>query len=316
MIEVLFTESAAGSMQYAKSLKHTIGEAAAVFLMTEDGSEPTQEQLRQAQEEAEARRRQWLETAVPMEGSPRDVVCLPLGLSMGDIFDPVSDRRAEELQRGILIDGPEFADIGKTLIQNAREGIDRILCAAGAGKPIRVWYSQNPDELCGFCQLMTLIPEETQVHVVELPAYEVKDNTLTSFSGWGEVDPGRFASYLPLERVLTPVERRYFAGQWKQLARENAPLRAVVNGRLVSVGADFYDHFILQELDRAGETFQEARLIGDVLGRHPLGINDWLIASRIEEFISRGMLEPLTFAQKNHPIYHRILRKKGNNERT
>lgn len=309
MIEVLFTESAAGSMQYAKSLKHTIGEATAVILMTEDGSEPTEEELRQARKEAEQRHRQWQETAIPMEGSARDVVHLPLGLSMGDISEPLSDRRAAFLQSMILIQGQEFAAIGAGMVESARSALERICSAVGAGEPIRVWYSQNPDELCGFYHLMTVIPEKTEVHVVELPAYEVTENAVTTYTGWGEVDPGHFASFLPLERVLTPTERWFFASQWRQLARENAPLRAVVNGWLISVGADFYDRFILEEIGKEGETFREAQVIGNVLGRHQLGIGDWLVAWRIEEFISRGTLTPLTTAEENHPIYHRILRK-------
>ena len=39
---------------------------------------------------------------------------------------------------------------------------------------------------------------------------------------------------------------------WRKLQAENAALRAVVNGRLVSVKADFYDQFIEREMP-AGE---------------------------------------------------------------
>lgn len=305
MIEVLFTESAAGSMQYAKSLGNTIGEATTVCLICDESAEPTQEELSQAQAEAEERRRKWLETAVPMDGSPRDVVHLPLGLSMGDISDPLSDARAAYLQSTVLISGEDFSHIGAELISAARKAVQRI---EGADA-IRIWTSENPDELCGFCHLLTLIPEETAVYLVELPRYEVFEDHITTYNGWGEVDPGRLAAFLPRQRMLTQMERRYFAAQWRQLARENAPLRALVNGKLTSVGADFYDHFILQELDREGETFHQARLIGNVLGRHQLGISDSLIALRMEEMISRRMLIPLTKPVENHPVYHRILKK-------
>lgn len=309
MIEVLFTESAAGSMQYAKSLGNAIGEATSVVIFTDDGSEPTREELEQARAQAEEARRKWLETAIPMEGSPRDVVHLPLALSMGDISEPLSDSRAAFLQSMILIEEKDFADIGNAAVAVARTTLERIQAAAENGAPIRVWYSQNPDELCGFCHLMTLIPEETEVHVVELPAYEVKDSCVIGYSGWGEVDPGQFAAFLPRQRRMTATERRYFISQWKQLVRENGPLRAVVNGRLMTVGEDFYDGFILRELAREGETFHEARLIGNVLGRNQLGITDWLVAARIEAFIARGMLTPLTIPEENCPIYHRLLRK-------
>ena len=116
-------------------------------------------------------------------------------------------------------------------------------------------------------------------------------------------------SFQRLERPLTAIERRYFANMWRELARENGPLRAVINGRLCTVGADFYDHFILRELQKQPAEFHEARLIGDILGRYQLGIGDSLIALRIEDFISRGMLEPITQPGEDRPLYHRYLRK-------
>lgn len=305
MMEVLFTESAAGGMQYAKSMKHTIAEATTVFLTTADGSEPTAEELRQAQAEAEEQRRKWLETAIPMEGSPRDVVHLPLNLSMGDISDPLSDERAAFLQSTVLIDGPNFAHVGEDLIHAAREAVERIREADA----IRIWTSDNPDEICGFYHLLTIIPQETEVYFVTLPRYEAFQDHVTAYTGWGEVDPGHFAAFLPRQQVLSPVERRHFSMVWQQLVRENGPLRAVVNGRLTTVSADFYDSFIRLELGREGETFHQARLIGNVLGRHQLGISDSLIALRMEEMISHGLLTPISAPPPDHPIYHRILKK-------
>lgn len=239
-----------------------------------------------------------------------ETVCLPLSLSMGDISAPFSDARAEYLRGLIRIPGPEFAQIGRELVETARASRERLRAASDAGEPIRVWYSQNPDEFCGFCHLMTLLPESAEIWAVELPAYEAVGNTVYTHTGWGDMEPERMEVYLGRQRLLTAAERRYFAAQWRRLAGENGALRALVNGRLCTVGADFYDPLILAELDRAGERFQEARLIGDVLGRHPLGISDWLVAGRVEEFISRGILEPETKPQENCPVYHRILRKR------
>ena len=68
--------------------------------------------------------------------------------------------------------------------------------------------------------------------------------------------------------------------EWSRLQEENAPLRAVVNGRLHSVREDFYDPFIRAHIPDG--TFRVARLIGDVLGRCQLGIGDWWIAKRIQ----------------------------------
>ena len=97
--------------------------------------------------------------------------------------------------------------------------------------------------------------------------------------------------------------------RWQQLKKENAPLRAVVNRRLVSVPETFYDSFILQELDAEEDEFMEARVIGKVLGKYSLGISDSLVAIRIEQFIKDGMLKAVTHAGEKDPAYHRILKK-------
>lgn len=154
MIEVLFTESAAGSMQYAKSMKHTIGKANGLIFFTDDGIEPTPEQI--AQVEAEYRKKR--EKDVPTEGKPQDVACIPLGLSMGDVSDPFSDDRAAFLQRMVMISGEEYADVGETLVQTARRSLEKVLCGVQRGESVRIWYSHNPDELCGLCHLMSLLP--------------------------------------------------------------------------------------------------------------------------------------------------------------
>ena len=56
---------------------------------------------------------------------------------------------------------------------------------------------------------------------------------------------------------------------WARLQEENAPLRAVVNGQLVSVGEDFYDGFLLRELAAQDKEFMEARFIADMLANTP-----------------------------------------------
>ena len=76
--------------------------------------------------------------------------------------------------------------------------------------------------------------------------------------------------------------------EWSQLREENSPLRAVVNGRLHSVGEDFYDPFIRAQIPDG--IFRVAHLIGDVLGRCQLGIGDWWIAKRIQAMETQGEL--------------------------
>lgn len=305
MTEILFTESAAGSMQVAKSTKNTVSSSTAVIFMSDNGRELTPEKIAEAEAQVERERRKRAENAVPMEGSPRDVAWFPLNLSIGDISDPFSDVRAVFLQALLPCTDPSIADVGKTMLSSARRSLEKVLNTDG---PIRIWTSQNPDELCGFCHILTLLPPNADIRVIKLPEYEVSGNTVTTHNSWGEVLPEQFGAYLALEKPLTDIERRHYTALWRELQRENGPLRAVVNGRLTTVGEDFYDHFILRELRKQPEQFHEARLIGEILGRHQLGISDSLVALRIEHFISRGILTPTT-EPEDGVLYRRWLRK-------
>lgn len=95
MIEIMFSEGAAGSMQLAKCVNNTVGGPTSVFFHKEDGSEQTPEELAAEAARVEEEYRNKQENAVPMEGTSNDVACFPLNLSMGDISAPFSDGRME-----------------------------------------------------------------------------------------------------------------------------------------------------------------------------------------------------------------------------
>ena len=108
---------------------------------------------------------------------------------------------------------------------------------------------------------------------------------------------------------VSPIFCRSCAAHWQALQAENAPLRAVLNGRLVSVPENIYDDFIIREIATEDEKFQEVMIVGRVLGKYQLGISDFWVAFRIEEMICAGKLEAVSAAPKDMPTYHRILRK-------
>ena len=206
----------------------------------------------------------------------------------------------------MLIAGDQFAEVGWEMMNTARKSLERLRSATG---PVRLWFSHQPDEYCGFCHLLTLLSEDADIRVVELPDYEVLGSEVRTYTGWGDIEPTELGRFQALERPLGDTERRYFAGLWRQLRSENGALRAEVNGRLCTVEEDFYDGFLLRALQKQPLEFHEGRLVGTILGQYGLGISDSLVALRLEEFISRGMLVPITEPEENHPIYHRWLRK-------
>ena len=102
MIEILFTESAAGSMKMAKGIENIVGSSTAVLIINDDRAEPTVEELEREQAKVEEEYRRKRKNSIPVEGVARDVACFPLNLSMDDISEPFSDERAEYLQSTVL----------------------------------------------------------------------------------------------------------------------------------------------------------------------------------------------------------------------
>lgn len=240
------------------------------------------------------------------------VVCLPLGLSLGDLSgDVFGEERRAFLQDMICIPDPGFADVAKEQLKTAQKGLAELLRAAAEGKPVRLWYSDNPDEMCGFYHLLSILPPNSDVRAIKLPPYEEfpEKGSICTYTGWGGIAPEEFPRYLPLEEKISENLRRFFCFRWKQLVEENAPVRAVINGKPASAGEGLYDFHILRELERREEVFHEAHLIGDILGRYQLGVSDWFIHKRIRHFEDEGLLAPVDKAPETEPGYRRYLRK-------
>lgn len=311
MMEVVFSDSAAGSLKCALGRKG-VTESHVIGIIGGDGLTKA-EQRALIQQAREQERRAW-EQAVPLEGSPGDVLCFPLYESVGDISGEDIGPQREQVLKELLGTCSEGAEAAQAMAETGRQSLKRLLEGAALGEPFRVWASGSPDEACGLCwlleQLRPLGLESLSCTCVPLPpCREWEAGTLTAYQSWAEAGPHQWGRLAGEGRKLSPAWARMLQNRWRELQEENAPLRAVVNGRLVSVPEEFYDPFIAREIAVQGREFQEAVVVGRVLGRYRLGIGDGWVARRIEAFIQAGLLEAVTQPEKDEPGYHRILRK-------
>lgn len=318
MLDIVFGDSACGSLKQAQHFgegDYSDG-CIAVSITHSDGSSATAEELAEARRSQAAQMRRAWEEAEPLGGDPADVYGFALSLSTGDISEdiPGPGRRAalETLYSAFQFLGPE--DWLTPLTRDAEAALKTVLTRAAGGEGLRIWYSDLPDDLCGFYWLASHLDRLEQpcgpVRAVKLPAFEAReDGTIECKSGWGELSPEEWRRYLPLERPVSRDTLRFCAGKWRQLQQENAPLRAVLNGRLMSVSSDFYDGFIRREIDLQPDTFQEALVVGSVLGHCQLGISDCWVDNRIQDMIENGELSIVTPAGPDTPRYHRVLKK-------
>lgn len=315
MVQVVFTESAGGSLKVALSMGKGkyLGGAVSVIGWNEDGSPLSQEQIEEETAKMEEKERLKWENAVPMEGEPKDICCLALNLSLGDISgDVFSKKRIEHFRSlyAIYPEGGSEQELTK-LMETYHSAADAVVRRAASGEPVQVWYSNDPDEMCGFYHLMRILPPKSHIWAIKLPEFEEfpEKNTIVSYTGWGGISPEEFSRFLPFQEKISENRRKMFASRWNDLVEENAPIRAVINGRLSSAGEGSYDFYILRELEQQPEVFHEAQLIGRIIGKYQLGISDSFIHQRICNMMDQGVLKVETKASEGNPVYHRYLRK-------
>ena len=285
MLQIVFSDSECGSLKLATHWGPSSWDDGPIGFIFGDGErEPTQEEKDQAMAQLKAQWEAENRRARPVGGDPGDVLCPSVGLDIGPISGPDVEKARFDLLTAWLggdfplpdCDPDDYAQRDMLWEQRQRDR-ERLLEGGKHGEAVRIWYSNAPYSLCGFYDVLW-----------QLRGMPWEDGTVQSCLNWGELSPGDWAAYLPLEREIPQNVRRAIAMEWSQLREENAPLRAVVNGRLHSVGEDFYDPFIRAHIPDG--TFRVAQLIGEVIGRHQLGIGDWWIAKRIQAMENRGEL--------------------------
>ncbi|MBM6849986.1 DUF1835 domain-containing protein [Oscillibacter valericigenes] len=284
MLELCFSQSARGGLRCAQHCGGGGRKIIGVIVGCDDGRPATRKEIRQAQKQAQQKREALDREAIPLGGTAADVLGLSLGLDMEDIREPLGEARRELLRR--WYDGNDEAadqDWQETL-----ESADR-LRACGTGDAVRIWVDHTPSSACGLLHAASILEKTgAAVSVVPLPRWREEGKAVVSYQGWGEVEPELFGHFLSREEPVPPLILGVMASRWRELQQENAPLRAVVNGRVRSVGADFYDGLIRKHIPE-GQT-KIALIIGDVLGWEKPGIGDIWLVERIRWMLSAGEL--------------------------
>lgn len=321
MVEVVFGDSAAGSLKmaqsYGKGAFEQLGSAVGVIMTGPNGASPTQQELEQAKKEFLTQERAIWQQAKPLGGNAGDVYGLTFGLSTGDISEDIPAQACLKKlteQCETYFTQQEALNLAAQILEQSLAMLEAACSRIAQKQPLRIWYSDQPDELCGLYWLMDQLYrrglEHGDISLVKLPLFdETKEGAVQLYTGWGGVHPGDFHRFCNREEVMTQTAIKHYASRWQRLKAENAPLRGALNGQLVSMPETLYDHFILREIQAQEPEFQQATVIGSVLGNYNLGIGDAWVAKRMQEMIDRGLLRVVTPAEEGNPVYHRRLRK-------
>ena len=319
MVEVVFEDSAAGSLRQALVGRHKVAETGIVLYFREEGEEPLspeeEARLRAAERRWQQEEAQGWAESLPLPGQLRDILAFPLAHSVGEITEEGIGPQREAALRKVMGIYPSLAEeVTQTLLALGRASLEGLLTRAGAGEAVRVWTGPGPDDACGLAWLAhTLRPlglEKVSVTQVVLPDFwEEPDGTVVRWTGWGEMEPWMWGRLAQTGRRLPANVLQDLAGTWQDLQKENAPLRAVVNGRLMSVPEDWYDPFLRREIAARPAEFSAAQVVGTVLGKYQLGIGDGELTCRLEAMVQGGDLQQVTYPGPRDPSYHCRLRK-------
>ena len=124
----------------------------------------------------------------------------------------------------------------------------------------------------------------------KLARQETRAGSTVRYGLVGEMEYRAAPYFWEKRRRLTDEERWRAAEQWAQLVREDALLRAVVNGEVRSVGEDFYDEIILSCVTKTEETAAVA--IGSAMAKIDAEmcsrVGDLLIYRRLRALADAG----------------------------
>lgn len=294
MIELAFSESAAGGLKWAKSLR--LGSSKDGEVSVAGGTHKEQKQAGRSGTRSE----------MTIEGSPMDVEALTLALDIGDISD--MDTAINPRQKIIEDLFADFPGVTEAIVKTNLNALARIQQAKETMEHIRIWVcSGNPGELCGLYYICSILADvKTPVSVVRVPDFIERDNVIISYRNIGKIIPEALGAIAAYEEPVSESRRRFFANSWVELVHENAPLRAVVNGSITGVPIDFFD-FALRANMPEGE-FIVAKLIGKTLGQLS-GVGDRWLYLRIQAMLESGELVQVSAPTEDHP-YSGVVKRK------
>jgi len=178
------------------------------------------------------------------------VEVFPDNLSFGPIDAYVSSDRAE------WADKNKYCLHGKPLPHwpSTEEQAKEFWSVVKGAEKCTVWMTRRAaDEYCGFLALVEQCGTKIYDVVDMTDARFSLDNR--SISSLRYADPARadYDSLFASARPLQPKARNEYLRLWQALCHENAPLRVIADGKLISVPIDFYDALIFSFVQKDWE---------------------------------------------------------------
>lgn len=292
MLEVCFNDSVKGALTFAQTCGKDSGSA--IGFITDKKGIFSFISKRKALREHRKRQAELQKQAVPLGGVRKDIAGISFGLSEGDIKAPIvfeTCLRKDHMYATLSFDRYHDAeDMEQAIDEYWQCSMDDLVKLKSKPEKIRIWLDHTPDAQCGLLFVADLLQGSgAEIHIVELPERVKRDAPCQrEYRGWGEVEPQLFGTFVNTERILHDQEIESLSNHWQRLKAENAPLRVVQNGMVISADESYYDALIRKEFPK--EACKIATIIGNALVKQKIDTGDVFIAKRIQAFIEGGEL--------------------------
>ncbi len=215
------------------------------------------------------------------------VICIGYAFDVGNIRakDLIYERRKTLLELELnRYDDKQLYDI----LRKQKDDMDILLKTIRTGGEIRIWRSSEPHNICAFLFLCDIICDyNINAYCVDLPS---------NYSSWAFLQ-GRMYSCMQSNSYLLPHDEiTAYRNRWKTLQKENAPLRAIVDGEVTSVSEEFYDDIIKQNITCECSIGQVLRNI--TRSNNSSASYGWL-ALRIKTMIDAGKIKVVYMCKQN-----------------
>ena len=311
MLELVFDQSLAGAMRKAKGHRRgtVVSRGVKIYMKTVG----TREEGTKGWSEPCEIRTAW--NGAMLEGAAADVAMLLLSLSVGDIAGMVGmDLSARKAALARLEDpwAERYEAAGERYWGQNLDTLARLGQAVEEGEPVRIWAtSWCPHEVCGLYYMCHLLRDTNSPVFWGCPPREIlrKDGVREQVHGLGQFPPEMLGDLAADAVRLPPELRRQYGACWLELVKENAPLRAVVNGTLMNVPEEFYD-FALRKNLPVEEPKRMGCVLAETLRQTPGGGDTWLYL-RLMKLVGKGEVEIVESARPDHPYSAMIRCKTG-----
>lgn len=238
--------------------------------------------------------REGLAGAMQANGKLGGVLPLTLALDIGDIAgieDDMHSRR--EVLEALFGD---FPGVPREIWRSNLRTLERLRGAGRTGEAVRVWVKEDdPAELCGLYFICHMLGNGN-IELVRIPAEWEESECVSQIHSSDELT--QLDGLVEQAEALSSTRRDAYAMRWEMLQRENAPLRAVINGRIMGVPEDFYDFALRANLPN-GEC-PLAQIIGKAMAQLP-GVGDRWLFLRLQAMLRAGELTEISPPDAEHP---------------